>query len=85
MHRAVSLIRTGRAVPVPCELLWMQDQFEVFHGLTDGLGALRFASRLTEHYLELVKIADCGAGAGVFAAPGGRLSATLPETAASAL
>ena len=29
--------------------------FEVFHGLTDGLGALRFASRLTEHYLELVK------------------------------
>ena len=28
--------------------------FEVFHGLTDGLGALRFASRLTEHYLELV-------------------------------
>lgn len=29
--------------------------FEVFHGLTDGLGALRFASRLTEHYLELKK------------------------------
>lgn len=29
--------------------------FEVFHGLTDGLGALRFASRLTEHYLELAK------------------------------
>ena len=29
--------------------------FEVFHGLTDGLGALRFASKLTEHYLELTK------------------------------
>ena len=29
--------------------------FEVFHGLTDGLGALRFASRLTEHYLELAR------------------------------
>ena len=29
--------------------------FEVFHRLRAGLGALRFASRLTEHYLELVK------------------------------
>ena len=27
--------------------------FEVFHGLTDGLGAVGFVSRLTEHYLEL--------------------------------
>lgn len=27
--------------------------FEVFHGLTDGLGALNFLKRLTEHYLEL--------------------------------
>lgn len=60
--------------------------FEVFHGLTDGLGgaavcftAYRTLSGTGE------KIAGCGAGAGVFAAPGGRLSATLPETAASAL
>lgn len=29
--------------------------FEVFHGLTDGLGALNFTRTLTEHYLELVK------------------------------
>ena len=27
--------------------------FEVFHGLTDGLGAVGFVSQLTEHYLEL--------------------------------
>ena len=27
--------------------------FEVFHGLTDGLGALNFIKVLTEHYLEL--------------------------------
>lgn len=27
--------------------------FEVFHGLTDGLGALNFMKRLTERYLEL--------------------------------
>ena len=27
--------------------------FEVFHGLTDGLGALNFLKSLTEHYLEL--------------------------------
>lgn len=27
--------------------------FEVFHGLTDGLGALQFMKVLTEHYLEL--------------------------------
>lgn len=27
--------------------------FEVFHGLTDGLGALNFLKRMTEHYLEL--------------------------------
>ena len=27
--------------------------FEVFHGLTDGLGALNFTRSLTEHYLEL--------------------------------
>ena len=60
--------------------------FEVFHGLTDGLGALRFASRLTEHYLELVKkLPVVVQERRVFAAPGGRLSATLPETAASAL
>lgn len=27
--------------------------FEVFHGLTDGLGALNFLKKMTEHYLEL--------------------------------
>lgn len=27
--------------------------FEVFHGLTDGLGALNFLKRMTEHYLTL--------------------------------
>lgn len=29
--------------------------FEVFHGLTDGLGALSFLIRLTEHYLALYR------------------------------
>ncbi|WP_206429540.1 DUF6320 domain-containing protein [Clostridium transplantifaecale] len=27
--------------------------FEVFHGLTDGLGALNFLKKMTEHYLQL--------------------------------
>ncbi|MCB6610437.1 DUF6320 domain-containing protein [[Clostridium] symbiosum] len=27
--------------------------FEVFHGLTDGLGALNFLKKMTEHYLDL--------------------------------
>lgn len=33
------MIRTGARGSLPCELLWMQVNFEVFHGLTDGLGA----------------------------------------------
>ena len=46
-----------RAARFPFRVSYFRNRinFEVFHGLTDGLGALRFASRLTEYYLELKK------------------------------
>ncbi len=43
----------GERFPFRVSYYGCRINFEVFHGLTDGLGAVGFVSRLTEHYLEL--------------------------------